>query len=170
MAKKKIEDITYLNEYDRLIICNGARPNWLSHLLGEKIDNFMKPYFDLDFKEDANKHDVKYWRGVTKKDKKIADKEFKKAMKRSIKRAGHSIWTRWFYYYKMHQYFLLVSYFGDSAFNWSYKLGFNDLPSFRAVPLDHDREKLGATRIVWISKAQRWYTHSEALKMGLIRY
>ena len=166
---KEIELLSFLNKFDKLIICNGARPNWLSHFLGKKIDSFMKPYFDLDFEEAANEHDVGYWKGYTKKDKKRADIKFKKAMKLAIKRNGHSMFTRWFYYYKMYQYFLLVSYFGNSAFWWKFNRGFQDLPSNQSMFTDEVREKIGNTRCIWHSGKRRWYTRAEALDLGFIK-
>jgi len=166
---RDIEMLSFLNAFDKLVICNGARPSWLSHFLGDKIDKFMTPYFDLDFQEAANEHDVLYWKGYTKKDKKFADKKFKKQMRQAIKRKGHSFLTRWFFYYKMHQYFLLVSYFGNSAFWWKFNRGFTDLPSFQSMFSEEVREKLNGVRCYWHSPEQRWYTRAEALDLRFIK-
>ena len=156
-----------MNDYDKELICNGARPAWLSHFLGDTIDEFMKPYFDLDFEEAANIHDVNYFQGCNKKDKKIADKEFKKAMKRAIKKAGHSWLTRWFYYYKMYQYFKLVSWFGNSAFYFAKKKRtYLDLPSYKLALDPKMRED--KVQCVWVETERRWYLRKQAQNQGLI--
>ena len=156
-----------MNDYDKELICNGARPAWLSEMLPDFIEDPVTPYFDLDFYQPASKHDVDYFEGCTKKDKKIADKEFKKAMKRAIKKAGHPWYTRWFYYYKMWQYFKLVSWFGDSSFYFAKKKRtYLDLPSYK-LALD-PRMREDKIQCVWVETERRWYLRKQAQNQGLI--
>ena len=144
--------ISRMNEYDKIVIANGCRPEWLSKKIPDKLENILKPYFDEIFKSDCNIHDYKYYIGGNEQDKKIADKDFYKAMKQSVKRNAHWYSRLWFYY-KAWQYYRLVKKFGNSAFNFKAPItSIKQFPSF----YPYKDQKLRDLKIQTIFINNRW--------------
>lgn len=91
--KKKIVILTLLqfsllglaNAYDRLVICNGCRPKWLTDILPKKLDAILAPFFDLIFKKACGNHDIVYFVGGTESDRKRGDKYFRYEMNQALK-------------------------------------------------------------------------------------
>jgi len=152
------------NEYDRLVICNGCRPSWLSDKIPDKLERVLAPYFDEIFKEACNKHDICYYIGGDLKQFKKCNKAFYKAMKKSIRRNSHWYSRLWFYY-KAWQYYKLVQKWGKSSFYFNSGSGLNRiLPSYQPYKSTELRE-LGVESI-W--KYNRWWTRAEAKKLNII--
>ena len=148
-----------LNEYDKLVICNGCRPSWLSKRIPDKLEEALKPYFDEIFKEACNEHDICYFSGGDEKCFKECNKKFYKAMKKSIKRNSHWYSRLWFYY-KAWEYYKLVSKFGKPCFHWNSGNGLTRLFPSQSPVLN---QKMRAEKIecVWMDNENRWYTRKE---------
>jgi len=145
------------NDYDKLYICNGCRPSWLSEHIPDKLEKALAPYFDEIFKQACDEHDICYYIGNTKKDFKKCNKQFYKRMKQSIKRNGNW-YSRWWFYYKAWQYYKLVSKFGKSSFYFAETKRI--LPSLEA-------EKKSKIEAVWLYN--RWWTRKEANKLLFLK-
>ena len=144
--------ISRMNEYDKLVICNGCRPEWLSDVIPDKLEKVIAPYFDEIFKNACNIHDLKYFIGGTKRDKKEADKDFYIAMKLSIKRNSHWYSRLWFRY-KAWQYYRLVRKYGNSAFNFKTPIdSIRQFPSF--YPYKYQKVRDLNIHTIWVNN--RW--------------
>ena len=142
-----------LNEYDKLVICNGCRPSYISEHLPTALENALEPYFDEIFKKACDNHDICYYFGGDEKQRKRCDKRFYKAMKKSIKQKSHWYSRLWFYY-KAWQYYRLVRRFGKASFNNPAK---QLLPS--QIPYLDDKIRKDGVECTW--RKNRWWTQKE---------
>ena len=73
------------NQYDKAVIGNGCRPEFLSKVLPDSIEKPLSPFFDLEFRDPCTIHDVLYRIGGTERDRRAADVHFRLMMNNSVK-------------------------------------------------------------------------------------
>jgi len=123
-------DIKELNAYDRLLIINGCKPEWMPKWIDA----------DLIFKSACEKHDILYWAGGCGSMKKKIDDIFLADMLSLIKEKKFNWFKRWIYNRAAKAYYRLVREWGDSTFQFRFRIvngktvGFaltaKDLPSY----------------------------------------
>ena len=112
-----------LNIYQKQDICNGC---------GGKGSIIPVPNFL--FEASCNRHDFYYWRGGKEFDRKIADQEFYRIMKRDIRRRKYSVFRpkqlAKLIWYKLwaKTYYHSVRLFGKKYFYYGDMRTANDLP------------------------------------------
>lgn len=106
----------------------------LSNGCGSKNKPFgwIKPPYRIFFEASCDIHDVNYWIGVTKQDRKKADKGFLKYMKKDCK-----LFFKWYnvkrYYYLLwaRLYYIGVRIGGGKSFNYSVKKTQEDINNIK---------------------------------------
>ena len=157
MSTIKAED---LNGYDRLLIVNGCKPEWMPKWINA----------DLIFKPACTQHDIDYFAGGCEQDKKEADRIFLNSMIALVTAQNFNWFKRWWYTRAAHTYYKLVSKWGDSTFEYRYKKSGNknipfrlekyDLPSY-SIQADY-RFLGGDFKGIKIKRVnERWYLASE---------
>lgn len=85
LTRRVILLLAMVNAYDKLCICNGCRPSWLTKVISKTLDEILSPFFDLIFIDACSVHDILYRIGGTESDRKRADKYFKYLMNLALK-------------------------------------------------------------------------------------
>lgn len=151
-----------LNGYDRLLIVNGCKPEWLPDWI----------HADMIFRDACNQHDVDYFAGGCEKNRKEADENFLKKMKDIIKSKKYGWWKRWKMNRVAKAYYKLVRQFGDTVFQYRYKLvdgkkeamilTKKDLPSY-SPQVDYRFIDGCYKGIIAVRRNSRWYLKGEVL-------
>ena len=148
-----------LNGYDKLLIVNGCKPEWMPKWV----------QVDLIFGCSCNQHDVDYFAGGLEADRLEADKKFLESMKNRIKQSKLCCFKKWLLKRAANSYYKLVRKFGDSTFEYRHrktedgKLVSYQLQSALSLPsyspqIDY-RLKTEGVKIV--KHNNRWYLQSE---------
>ena len=150
-----------MNEYDKLIICNGCSPEWLTSALPTWLLSWFLNFVNGAFKPACDDHDVAYYKGFNDQLKNRADKVFYRRMKRIIKKRVK--WRyRWLHYIKAYIFYKMVQKVGFTAFTYADKERI--LPSY----LPNLDTKIRNNRIQCVWLFNRWWLRSEAIKKGFI--